>query len=167
MELVKFAASFYDTEVRNGLVVNVKNSRFSYRGRAYDGIPTISPFYGKAKRLVVLAVGDNSKFPQTNEVERISWVKVKSGETYESSQVRSVGRGNENWLEKRIVTKQSYGGKNAPVYTMNNWKEALVAIAGHELAHIYQYVNNLGTGEHFTETKANEILNAYRKSLTS
>jgi hypothetical protein len=55
-----------------------------------------------------------------------------------------------------------YGGKTSPLIEMQNWREALVAVAAHEFCHIHQFQNKLPRSEIQCEKAAAKRLDAYR-----
>lgn len=152
-ELVEFGMAEVD---HSALVVRVKNTRDIYRGRAYDGIPTLSAAARQpgATRLVTIAIGPPTGFPTTNEVRSARWRKVRPNESLDgvraadlriagsraaATRARLAAAKTPPQLERREVRTHGYGGVTAPVVYMTDWREALVAVASHEARHIWQY----------------------------
>ena len=79
--LVEFACRGVDM---TGVQVNVKNSRQAYRGRAYNGVPSVSPAsrLQTVSRLVVVAVGQDQQFPVVNyystKLKRVPRVELQN-----------------------------------------------------------------------------------------
>lgn len=154
--LVEFAMAEID---HTELAVRVKNTRDVYRGRAYDGLPSISAAHRQpgVTRLVTLAIGAPSNFPTTNEVRTARWRRVREGESLDgvraadlrrarpgtSTRARATAGGAptdpRGALERREVRTHGYGGVTSPVVEIADWQEALVAVASHEARHIWQY----------------------------
>jgi hypothetical protein len=177
--LIEFAAGeiaggAYGLNLRK-TCINVKNSnRGSGSGGAYDGVPRISNAPRGAEYLVTLKLGPENSFPTDNVHSK--WVKVDAdtpgaqrlfkttgGKLYQPGGDRSEEgvNGHHGWF---ILVKQdhAYGGKGSPVMEYRDWRERLVALAAHELSHIYQFQNELPKSEVVCETKASKALAAYR-----
>lgn len=141
--LVEFAMRGVCT---TGVAVHVKNASCALRGRAYSSVPYLSPRYmqSSVQRLVTLGVGTAEHFPHSNLVNgrRQVWEGPKAeippqyaeGYTYSSRRVGGVVR----WRIYEPV-EHPYGGKSSPLIVVNNWQEALVAVAAHEARHIHQF----------------------------
>jgi hypothetical protein len=65
-----------------------------------------------------------------------------------------------------FMTKKGhpYGGKRSPLIEMQDWREAMVAVAAHEFCHIHQFQNNLPRSEVQCERAAAKRLEAYRRN---
>lgn len=170
--LVRFAAEPYDLR---RVCVNVKNSQFTFRGRAYSQVPRqYSNAPRTAKHLVVICVGAAEKFKREKPIDNIRWtfrwVRVKEGESYNPSDVRGcmkmVNGVQEHWLEREVKTEAPYSGKKSPVIEYHTWQEAMVAVAAHEFHHIHQFQNKLRCAERYCERAALEALERYRATLT-
>jgi hypothetical protein len=132
--LVEFAMCEVD---HARLAVHVRNASRAYRGRAYDGIPSISTRARDADvdRLVTIGIGSPQSFPCDNVHTRVSWVRVQQstptpGEVFRRRRDTS-GRVH---MERRVISQHGYGGKRSPVLTFESWREALVAVAAHRRA---------------------------------
>jgi hypothetical protein len=66
------------------------------------------------------------------------------------------------YYENHIPIEHPYGGACSPVIVYQNWREAVVGIAAHELHHIYQFQNKLPGTEIECERQAERVLKAYR-----
>ena len=163
--LVEFGMHGID---HDALAVRVKNSRRAYRGRAYDGIPALSPFRDvpAAKRLVTLGIGAPGQFPCTNAVTTARWLQLAPG-----IDARSLGRGevrrarrpgSRSGYERRVVRTHGYGGVRSPIVEFRDWREALVAISAHEARHIWQYQTDARRSEVDAELHAARRLAAFR-----
>lgn len=150
------------------LAVRVKNSRRAYRGRAYDGIPPLSPLRDDPalKRLVTLGIGAPSEFPCTNAVTTARWLQLPPG-----IDRRSLGRGevrrarratSRSGYERRVVRTHGYGGVRSPIVEFRDWREALVAVSAHEARHIWQYQTDARRSEVDAEHHAAARLEAFR-----
>ena len=161
--LVTFATEEVDTD---GVVFNVKNSKRAYAGRAYYGIPPISPFSRdpQHKYLVVLRLGDPSHFPIDNMVTRTRW-KVITEDEYYDTQCRTSKTykrdGSVVYTRAQTVT-HPYGGMTSPFIVLKNWQEGLVYLASHEARHIHQFKNDLPRSEVDCEKFAHDTLMRYR-----
>lgn len=164
--LIVFATVGVNTD---GVVFNVKNSKKPYAGRAYMGVPHISPFSRDAahKYLVVLRVGDAMWFPVTNVVTKTKWVTITEDEYYAlSCNTSKTYKKDGTVVYKRAqLVRHAYGGVHSPVMTMNNWQEALVALAAHEARHIHQFRNKLRISEVDCEKFAYKALCRYREAI--
>lgn len=58
------------------------------------------------------------------------------------------------------------GMKHAPLYTLDSWQEALVALAAHELTHAQQYALKLPASELEAERSLVQSLVEYRRWLS-
>lgn len=157
-----------------GVVVNVKNSKRGYRGRAYHGIPSESPVANlrTACRLVTIGIGEPSQFPMNNMDTVRRWQKV-SEEEYVSLPIEEQRKlEHTGWYEnnvlvrhsyrREIVTHHPYGGKSSPLMVYANWQEALVAVAAHEARHIWQMANHKPLSEVNAEKFADKALARFR-----
>lgn len=179
---LKNTSKYPDAEVRalvefatrgvnmTGVQVNIKNTRWAYRGRAYLGVPSCSPAARLAtvNYLVTASVGPDSEFPTSNLHTRM----VKRGEyPWEArpelpdgwDETIYYGTGNK---PMRVVHREPvttpYGGKGSPLIVVYNWREALVKIVAHEARHIYQFKNKKPLSEVDAEKFAAKTLDAYR-----
>lgn len=160
--LVEFAMSDVD---HSRVAVHVRNASRAYRGRAYDGIPSISARARDADvdRLVTIGIGAPQCFPCDNVQTRVKWVRTEQstptpGEVFRRRRDRT-GRVQ---LERRVVSQHGYGGKRSPVLVFESWREALVAVAAHEGRHIWQYLTDAPRSEVDAEQSAGHRLEAYR-----
>jgi len=160
--LVEFAMCEVD---HSRLAVHVRNASRAYRGRAYDGIPSISTRARDTDvdRLVTIGIGAPQSFPCDNVQTRVSWVRVQQstptpGEVFRRRRDTS-GRVH---MERRVVSQHGYGGKRSPVLTFESWREALVAVAAHEGRHIWQYQTDAPRSEVDAEQAAGRRLEAFR-----
>ncbi|MSP21799.1 MAG: hypothetical protein EXR66_02065 [Dehalococcoidia bacterium] len=163
--LVEFAMAEID---HSQLAVRVKNTRDVYRGRAYDGLPSLSAAnrVPGMTRLVTIGIGPPSGFPTTNEVRRARWRKVRANESLDGvrksdlrvspsksvattrSRVKALlGLEPAPRLERREVRTHGYGGVTSPIVSMTDWREALVAVAAHEARHVWQYQHDAPRSE--------------------
>jgi hypothetical protein len=156
--LLKFAATDMDTSY---VCVNVKNSAHYYGGRAYPKIPRISNAPKSAKYLVVVRIGKPEMFPWTNRFTHYKWVDEKPDLEY----VKGSFRTRNGKVQRQVAYEQNYGGKKSPLIEYRCWKEALIAVATHELQHIHQFKNKLPTYEWACERKAAERLEQWRLFL--
>jgi hypothetical protein len=74
--LVAFAR---DGREHGEVALTVKNSGRSFRGTAYPRTPSVSPWHGKANYLVVVCIGDDSRFPMRDH----SYPGLKSAPVYD------------------------------------------------------------------------------------
>lgn len=121
--------------------VHVKHtSQKTFRGLAHR----IVPYSSKAHKLK-----KQYKYQITIAIGHASWFPVSTGRRVykRNGQVEIVG----------------YGGKASPVYTVNNWQEAFVAVAAHEARHIYQFRKGKRVSEPDCEKWALRRLEAFRK----
>ncbi|MFN8639835.1 MAG: hypothetical protein U0360_10380 [Dehalococcoidia bacterium] len=167
LDEVRTLVEFAMAEIDHGeLAVRVKNTRDIYRGRAYDGLPSISAAQRQPgmTRLVTLAIGAPSNFPTTNEVRTARWRRVREGESLDGVRASDLRRTRPNarsgarartgapadprgQLERREVRTHGYGGVTSPVVEIADWQEALVAVASHEARHIWQYQHDAPRSE--------------------
>jgi hypothetical protein len=146
--------------------VHLKNSRHSYRGRAYDGVPAASPASRnpEVKWLVTLGLGAPGLFPVDNMVQTARWSPVR-GEPGPDDVLRRVPRGRRRGqLQRRVVSTHAYGGKRSPHLILATWREALVAVAAHEGRHVWQFQSSAPRSEVDTERWAEERLAAFRRT---
>jgi len=117
------------------VALSVKNSRYSFRGRAYPHMPTMSNRYwtgdgdaiGGRRFLVVAAIGAPERFP--------------------------------------IFQHRYPGMRRAPQYDVMTWQEGFVMLVAHELTHCQQFALGLPRSEIEAEKAAVRALEAYRASL--
>lgn len=160
--LVEFAMCEVD---HSRVAVHVRNSSRAYRGRAYDGIPSISAraHDPDVDRLVTIGIGAASCFPCDNLQTQVKWVRVEHtmptpGEVFRR---RRDGLGRMQ-LERRVVSQHGYGGKRSPILVFESWREALVAVAAHEGRHVWQYQHDTPRSEVDAEQAAGSRLEAFR-----
>ena len=161
--LVEFAMGEID---HSRLAVHVRNASIAYRGRAYDGVPSISTRARDADvdRLVTIGIGSPQHFPLSTVHTEVKWVRVTKmiptfGETFRERR-DSDGK---IYLERRVVSQHGYGGKRSPVLEFANWREALVSVAAHEGRHIWQYQMKERKGEVDAEQAAGRRLDEFRE----
>ncbi len=172
LDEVRTLVEFAMAEIDHGqLAVRVKNTRDIYRGRAYDGLPSISAAQRQpgVTRLVTLAIGAPANFPTTNEVRTARWRRVREGESLEGVRAADLRRARPSTsatgskgakgkvgrapadprgaLERREMRTHGYGGVTSPVVEIADWQEALVAVASHEARHIWQYQHDAPRSE--------------------
>ncbi len=143
--LVAFAVAELDL---TGVAIHVKNCRHAYAGRAYNGVPGVSSAAsnGEVQRLITIRIGAPDRFPVDNMC--MTW-KYHPWQAPDAppppgftpgrwgQRLRRVRGGYQvRYLEPR---RHPYGGQRSPLITMNDWREALVAVAAHEARHIRQY----------------------------
>ena len=163
--LVVFATAHVDT---TGVVFIVKNSKFAFAGMAYMGVPNISPFKRDPsnKYLVTVRIGDEKHYPRTNMVVKRVWKKATREEFLAEPSVhrhRVTARGKDVY-ERCEIQRHPYGGVSSPLIEMNDWKEALIAVAAHEARHIHQFRNRLPASEIDCERFAAETIQRYREA---
>ena len=132
LRLVRFALSEIDTR---GVHVNVKNTTSVRRGRAYNGLPSISNAPPNARYLITIGIGPPEEFPFENG---------------------SFVRRNGEWVKRR--------GGRWPEDTLHDWREALVNVAAHEGKHIEQYREGTGRSEVACHHFASYVLRRYREN---
>lgn len=115
------------------LAVNVKNSRRPYRGRTYATVPSISPVSAEP------------------DIERLVTIGIGAPECFPLD--TAIGQPG---------TLHGYGGKRSPIITMNDWREALVAVAAHEARHVWQFEHEAPGSEIDAERFAAARLDEYR-----
>lgn len=171
-ELVTFAMKGIDT---TGVLVNVKNSKHSYRGMAYHGIPSMSPAarMSTVDRLITIGIGTPDRFPVDNMVTKLRWTPWQDADEPDPDGVGSswahasrwhyVG-GRENVQQVRFgqPIRHPYGGKRSPHIEMVDWREALVAVAAHEARHHYQMAHRKPCSEVDAERHAAKVLARFR-----
>lgn len=169
--LVRFAADGLAALDIRRICVNVRNYGRSgaIAGRAYPLAPRCSNAPPSAIHLVVLRIGSPDKFPADNVYEHYRWIRVKDGETYDPAKVRSIVKVRngvqERYLERLEEFRQTYGGKQSPYMIYETWQEGMVAIAAHELTHIFQYQARLAMKESTCEYQAARAIDRYRESI--
>ncbi len=150
------------------LAVHVRNSSRAYRGRAYDGIPSVSTRARDTEvdRLVTIGIGAPKDFPCDNVQTSIRWVPIAPEACGPLTPVRvQRDRQGNSWLERQIVKQHGYGGQRSPVLTFADWREVLVSVATHEARHIWQYQHQKTRSEVDAEQQAGVRLDAYRAHL--
>lgn len=129
----------------SGLAVRVRNSQRAYRGRAYDGVPPLSPLASDPSvvRLVTLGLGAPDHFPCSTAMTSARWLRLPpeiDPRSLPRGHVRRTRRKGARYeFERRVVRTHGYGGVRAPIVEYRDWQEALVAVAAHEARHIWQY----------------------------
>lgn len=181
--IVRFALEGTDA---GDVVVRVKNSsKDGYHGRAYGGIPQIAgprPTKGRpmrnpltadfpeARYLIVLRLGPDTSFPNGNVHDRWRWTAWAEPDAPRPRGWTSAwfGQVRRNRL-KRItavrwgrVVRGPYGGRGSPEFTVVDWREALVAVAAHEIRHIEQFRYDLRHSEVDAEKAALVALTRWR-----
>lgn len=168
--LVEFSMSGIRTA---RLQVNVKNARCAYRGRAYEGVPYMSPASSKATvdRLVTIGIGPESRFPCDNisTYPDGPWRDDYPPDDLDRALLRSrvTYRGGVRKAQWQRMIRRPYGGKRSPVIVCVNWREALVAVAAHEARHIQQFQRNKPRSEVDAERFAAKALERYRESFAT
>jgi len=66
-------------------------------------------------------------------------------------------------LERPLTLRHPYGGKNAPLITYHDWREALVGVAAHEFRHVDQYRFGQRVSEIACERAAVAMLRQWRR----
>src|SRR5580704_13092026 len=95
--LIYFAAEGLKTA---GVCINVRNGSSAVAGYAYSRVPSMSNAPKSCKYLVTLRIGSPDKFPCDNMRTYRRWVRVKDGEEYNVTDVRSCGTATERYLER-------------------------------------------------------------------
>jgi hypothetical protein len=165
--LLEFAMAELD---HTRVAVHVRNSSRAYRGRAYDGIPSVSTRAHDAEvdRLITIGIGAPNNFPCDNVQTSIRWVPVEPEACGPLTAVRvQRDRHGNRWLERQIVKQHGYGGKRSPVLLFADWREVLVAVSAHEARHIWQYQHHKTRSEVDAEQRAGMRLEAYRAMLVT
>ena len=163
LELVSFALEGID---HSRVAVHLKNSRQKYRGRAYDGVPAVSPASRDpdVKWLVTLGLGAPGLFPADNLVQTARWSPVR-GEPGPADVLRRAPRGRfRGRLERRVISTHAYGGKSSPQLALATWREALVVVAAHEGRHVWQFQSSTPRSEVDAEHWGAERLAAFRRA---
>lgn len=170
-ELVTFAMKGIGT---TGVMVKVKNSKGAYRGMAYGGVPSMSParHMKSVDRLITIGIGAEYKFPTDNMIRypRMTWRKIGDEELatlnpeWVTRFVRwtSYSDGRSQGHVKAAQEPHPYGGKRSPLIEMQDWREALVAVAAHEARHHYQMSHRKPMSEVDAEKHAAKVLARYR-----
>ena len=154
--------------------VNVKNThRKAYGGRAYCGVPRLSPV--RAAYLVTLHLGTPERFPTTNVVQVLRWLPkgtpLPTAEAAAAAKgealVRLVARAEGRRRPPRygLVLRQPYGGRGSPLLELADWREALVAVVAHEARHVWQLQHSKPRSEVDAERFAAKRLAEYRAGL--
>ncbi len=165
--LLEFAMSETD---HTRVAVHVRNSSRAYRGRAYDGIPSVSTraHDSDVDRLVTIGIGAPSEFPCDNVQTSIRWVPIEPEACGPLTPVRvRRDRQGNRWLERQIVKQHGYGGQRSPMLTFADWREALISVAAHEARHIWQYQHGTTRSEVDAEQRAGVRLGEYRALLAA
>jgi hypothetical protein len=173
--IVRFA--LYGAEAGD-VVVRVKNSaKPGYHGRAYGGIPQRSRVdeIPGAEYLIVLRLGPDDSFPNGNVHDRWRWTAwvAPDAPRPKAWTPEWFGQVKRNRL-KRItavrwgrVVRGPYGGRGAPSFTVADWREALVAVAAHEIRHIEQFRYDWPHSEVDAEKAAYAALLRWRERATT
>lgn len=153
------------------VAVNVKNStRKAYGGRAFCGVPRLSPV--RASYLVTLHLGGPDRFPATNLTEVVRW--LPAGTRLPEARATAERKGGalvqrterDAWRHRRVrygvLVRQPYGGRGSPLLALADWREALVVVAAHEAWHIHQFRAGLRRVEAECERFAAAALARYR-----
>jgi hypothetical protein len=167
--LVAFAFGELDT---GRLAVHVKNGRAPYAGRAYRGVPLVSPEAASADvdQLVTIRLGAPNRFPVDNL--SVSWryypwqdADAPPPPGYDPSMWAWRGRRSGRLVEVRYLepVHHPYGGKSSPLIVMADWREALVTVAAHEARHVHQFQHNAPRSEVDAERFAAGVLDAFRR----
>lgn len=167
--LVEFGMKGVNT---NGVMVHVKNSQGAYRGRAYNGVPYVSPAYKmkSVNALITIGIGAPEQYPCDNMIRRSRWSEVSQKDydqlpEEERRQLRhwTYSDGTHRY-QRENVTRHPYGGKRSPLIEMRTWQEGLVAVAAHEARHHYQHAHGKSGSEVDAERHAAKILERFRRS---
>lgn len=169
---VKRLIDFATRGVRlNRVAVNVKNSKSAYAGRAYHAAPFESPTSRlvTVDRLIVLRIGPPDKFPTDNMVRYAGhWQTVPQAEYDALPQSEQTKFRHSHWsdgtfkAQRWVSEPHPYGGKRSPLIVVNDWREALVALAAHEARHVWQFQHRKPTSEVDAEKFAARALDRYR-----
>ena len=174
--LVEFALDGMDT---SDIAITVKNTRHTYRGMAYRGIPNISPArHSGARNLITIGIGGPGNFPTDTARDVVRWRKI-SREEFHAAIARGDRDVSHRWrhnghdyphpsgdiFERRHVTREGYGGKKSPIIQVRDWRECLVMVAAHEARHIHQFRNKLRASEIDCERFAAAAVERYRKGV--
>ena len=171
-------SQYPDTEIRalitaavlglqmDDVQINVKNTKHAYAGRAYAGVPAISP----ARRipgiryLIVLRIGPATKYPCDNLYPTWSkWEKLdQSIPVLTLNEVWPVMQSRSGIIYGRRRIEHPYGGKSSPLIHYIDWREGLVGLAAHEARHIYQFRHKKPTSEVDCEQYSFSAIAAYR-----
>jgi hypothetical protein len=122
-----------------------------YMGVAYDRIPQREDDWQKYfgyKYFVYLGINPNAEYPVSN-----LWRIATPGEDLSDQVIRVVNR----QLFVRENQEPDY-----PEITCSDWKEMLVKLTAHELAHIADYRADRATSEVGCETYAASVLSNFR-----
>ncbi len=172
-ELIAFAV---DEISLAQVAIHVKNCRYAYAGRAYNGVPGISSAAksGTVQKLITIRIGAPDKFPVDNMCTTWKYHPWQAPDVLPPAgftpgrwgqRVRKARGGYEvRYLEPR---RHPYGGQRAPLITMADWREALVAVAAHEARHIWQYQAKARRSEVDAEHFAALRLEMYRGATGS
>jgi hypothetical protein len=183
LEMVKNTSRYPTDEVRQlidfavgdvclaGVAIHVKNCRYAYAGRAYNGVPTISAAAksGDVEKLVTIRLGAPDKFPVDNMCTTWKYYPWQAPDALPPAgfapgrwgqRLRRVRGGYQvRYLEPR---RHPYGGQRSPLIRMADWREALVAVAAHEARHLWQYAQQARRSEVDAERYAALRLELYR-----
>ena len=153
------------------VAVHVKNTRRkAYGGRAYRGVPRLSPV--SAAYLVTLHLGEPGRFPATNLVEVARWLPW--GTTTDGAEAAAAARGGRaiqqvvrdgraRRLRVGVALRRPYGGRGSPLLELRDWREALVTVAAHEAWHVHQFRHGLRCAEAECERFARAALDRLRE----
>jgi hypothetical protein len=147
--------------------VHVKNTAFGLAGMAYFTIPRISSAHGGARSLITLRIG-RAGFPRDNMVSTLKWgpwmaladLRALDLPASCAFAMRTVGGVEQARAGEPI--RHPYGGKRSPLIVVNDWREALVAVAAHEARHIHQHRRKKPLSEVDCERFAAKALARYR-----
>lgn len=159
----------------NRVAIHVKNSNGSYKGYAYDGVPSASPRSRQSTvdRLITLSIG--TKYPEDNMVTGFRWRTYHPNE--DGTFGPYLGEGDpRSWryrshyhdnavvrVDVGIPFRHPYGGIRSPFIEVRDWREALVAIAAHEGRHVQQFQRSRPRSEVDAERFAAKRLEAFRE----
>jgi hypothetical protein len=158
----------------DALAVNVKNSRRAYAGRAYAGVPGLSPAsqLHEVRRLVTIRLGRPDHFPVDNLCTTWKYHPWQAFEAPPPAGYDPACWGRRLRRTRRAIltrflepVRHPYGGKRSPLILMRDWREALVAVAAHEARHIWQFETGARRSEVDAEQFAAQRLAEYRCSL--
>jgi hypothetical protein len=161
------------------VAVHVKNTRRAYAGRAYLGVPSLSPAarHPGIAYLVTIRLGAPAQFPVDNLCTTWKyhpWQELEApppagyDPQHWGRQGRRVRGGFRITAQVRYLepVRHPYGGKHAPLIVMADWREALVVVAAHEARHLWQFATKAPRSEVDAERHAAMTLTAYRAAQT-
>jgi hypothetical protein len=151
------------------VAVHVKNTARGYAGMAYFTVPGMSSAHGGARSLITLRVG-KAGFPRDNMVTRVKWHPWTTREAVQGCpSTWAFGMRTHDGAQQFRAgepIRHPYGGKRSPLIVVNDWREALVAIAAHEARHIHQHRRKKPLSEVDCERFAAKALERYRAEAT-